>query len=193
MDQPERAPAAGLFASSPHSDSTETFADAVSASSPPGSRSSSASAATSSSFHTAPSTQADTSPRRNSSGDASNSGKGDGQQTGEDEGRRSMQRRRRGAGLASVLGSPSPPRQSRFARFVNSAAAATGLSTGAAGDDKAESLAAGGDDNGQAAVGDENSLQQPASNAETTSHDQAEPSQAVAGTPGRSWYMLVVS
>lgn len=42
--------------------------------------------------------------------------------------RRSSQQRRRGAGLAGVLGSPSPPRQSRFARFVTSAAAVTGLS-----------------------------------------------------------------
>lgn len=128
IDQPETAPAAGLFASSPHSESTEQFADAVS--SPPGSRSSSASAATNSTFQTAASLPTDGSPRRNSSGDASNSGDGNkdgGQLKGEEEGRRSMQRRKRGAGLASVLGSPSPPRQSRFARFVNSAAAATGL------------------------------------------------------------------
>ncbi len=144
MDQPETTPAAGLFASSPHSNSSETFADAVSGS-PPGSRSSSASAATNATLQTAPSVQTDSSPRRNSD-DSS-------QQQGEAEGRRSMQRRSRGAGLASVLGSPSPPRQSRFARFVNSAAAVTGLSgsdatpagpaehakAAPAGDDQAES------------------------------------------------------
>ncbi len=147
MDQPEMAPAAGLFASSPHSESTETFADAVSGS-PPGSRSSSASAATNATFQTAPSVQTDSSPKRNSD-DSS-------QQQGEAEGRRSMQRRSRGAGLASVLGSPSPPRQSRFARFVNSAAAVTGLSGGdaaPAGDDQAESAGPQGfdvtDDAGQ--------------------------------------------
>jgi len=140
MDQPETAPAAGLFASSPHSESTETFADAASGS-PPGSRSSSASAATNATFQTAPSVQTESSPRGNNV-DSS-------QQQGEAEGRRSMQRRSRGAGLASVLGSPSPPRQSRFARFVNSAAAVTGLSGGDAAPagpaEHAEAVPADGD------------------------------------------------
>ena len=143
MDQPETAPAAGLFASSPHSESTETFADAASRS-PPGSRSSSASAATNATFQTVPSDQTESSPRGNNV-DSS-------QQQGEAEGRRSMQQRSRGAGLASVLGSPSPPRQSRFARFVNSAAAVTGLSgsdaapAGPAGPaEHAKAMPAGGD------------------------------------------------
>ncbi len=137
MDQPETAPAAGLFASSPHSDSSDKFADAVSGS-PLGSRFSSASAATNATFQTAPSVQTDSSPRGNSD-DSS-------QQQGEAEGRRSMQRRSRGAGLAGVLGSPSPPRQSRFARFVNSAAAVTGLSGSDAGPaEHAKAAPAGGD------------------------------------------------
>ena len=143
MDQPETAPAAGLFASSPRSDSPETFADAGSRS-PPGSRTSSASAATDATFQTAPSVQTDSSPR-GTTDDSS-------QQQNEAEGRRSMQRRSRGAGLASVLGSPSPPRQSRFARFVNSAAAVTGLSgsdaapAGPAGSaEHAKAMPAGGD------------------------------------------------
>ena len=142
IDQPETAPAAGLFASSPHSESTETFADAVSGS-PPGSRSSLASAATNATFQTAASVQTDSSPKRNND-DSS-------QQQGEAEGRRSMQRRSRGAGLASVLGSPSPPRQSRFARFVNSAAAVTGLSGGDAGPAEHAEAAPAGDDQAESA------------------------------------------
>ena len=93
IDQPERAPAAGLFASSPHSDSEGIFTDAVSGTSPPGSRSSSAPNAT---FHSAASAHGDSSPTRNSSGDASNSVRtsNEGAQPGvEEEGRRSLLRR----------------------------------------------------------------------------------------------------
>ena len=124
-DQVGGAQATGLFGNSPHSDTSGAFADAVSQ---PGSRSSSASLATASSFQTATSAQTDGSPRDDAgtAGDTSNKDAGE----DEGEGRRSSQRRRRGTGLAGVLGSPSPPRQSRFARFVSSAAAATGLNAG---------------------------------------------------------------
>lgn len=107
LDQAGDESAAGLFSTSPQSESSDDFADARSQGRH-SSRSSSASAATSG-FHTAPSAAND-----NSSGS-------------EEEGHRSSRRGRRGAGLAGVLGSPSPPRQSRFARFVSSAAAVTGL------------------------------------------------------------------
>ena len=165
MDQPETAPAAGLF-SSPHSESTETFADAVSGS-PPGSRSSSASAATNATFQTAPSVQTDSSPKRNSD-DSS-------QQQGEAEGRRSMQRRSRGAGLASVLGSPSPPRQSRFARFVDSAAAVTGLSgsdVAPAGPAEHAEAAPDGDDQAESAGQQESSVADDAGQKKDTETTQ---------------------
>lgn len=138
--------AAGLFSNSPHSESSDDFADALSQ----GHRSSSS--ATAASFHTAPSAPVD-----NSSGS-------------EEEVQRSSRGRRRGAGLAGVLGSPSPLRQSRFARFVSSAAAVTGLNAGSSTAQQEEGLAReqasrlGGKGGGQSEVTDATAGELPVHN-----------------------------
>ena len=169
IDQPgSSSAAAGLFATSPHSDSSDSFADAVS--SPAGSRSSSLSAATSSSFHTAKSGQMD-----NGSDDAGKSGNTT-SQGGAEGPQRPPQRGRRGAGLAGVLGSPSPPRQSRFARFARSAT----RGSGPGGDDAANAGDAEKKKSDTEAAGTEASTSRAGVDPQQDRPRQA--SQAAAGT-----------
>lgn len=180
IDQPGGAAASGLFDNSPHSESSGAFFDAASQSQP-GSCSSLASAATGSTFQTA---QTDSSPNHES-GDVSNGGNNSGTEGGAEE-RRSSQRRRRGAGLASVLGSPSPPRQSRFARFVSSAAAATGLNAGQGLAQQEDSNAVGPSHTGPE-DGTKSDQDLPSSSQEPEQDPQQDPQQLKLGSIEPHW------